>query len=142
MKIASCSEILRKLYTTKFFPSPDMVAEVHWATKSETFHMKNDEKFLNREEGVDIIPAWSVGLMMSALPTSISVCATPDPLEAEEYKLSITPAKEGDLSKVQYVLYDSNDVFLESEALELTEAIIKMIESLDEDGWFDEPFVS
>lgn len=40
MKIASSSETLRNLYHTKFFPSPDMVAEVHWATKAETFHME------------------------------------------------------------------------------------------------------
>lgn len=138
MKIASCSETLRKLYTTKFFPSPDMVAEVHWATKAETFHMKNDEKFLQKEDGVDIVPAWSVGLMMSALPNSISVCEPDDPLEAVEYQLHIFPAKSGDISRVAYINFD-DELYCDTMADELTEAIVKMIDFMDESGEYNAP---
>lgn len=136
MKIASCSETLRNLYHTKFFPSPDMVAEVHWATKTETFHMKNDEKFLQKEEGVDIVPAWSVGLMMSALPNSISVCESDDPLEAVEYQLHIFPAKSGEFSRVAYINCD-DELYCDTMADELTEALVKMIAFMDESGEYD-----
>lgn len=138
MKIASCSEILRKLYTTKFFPSPDMVAEVHWATKAETFHMKHDEKFLQKEDGVDIVPAWSVGLMMSALPNTISVCEDDDPLEAIEYKLHIFPAKSGEISRVAYVNADGG-LYCDTIADELVDAVLKMIAFMDESGEYDAP---
>lgn len=136
MKIASSSETLCNLYHTKFFPSPDMVAEVHWATKAETFHMKNDEKFLQKEDGVDIVPAWSVGLMMSALPNSISVCESDDPLEAVEYQLHIFPAKSGEISRVAYINCD-DELYCDTIADELTEALIKMIVFMAESGEYD-----
>lgn len=136
MKIASSSETLRNLYHTKFFPSPDMVAEVHWATKAETFHMKNDEKFLQKEDGVDIVPAWSVGLMISALPNSISVCESDDPLEAVEYQLHIFPATSGEISRVAYINCD-DELYCDTIADELTEALIKMIVFMAESGEYD-----
>lgn len=138
MKIASCSEALRKLYRTKFFPSPDMVAEVHWATKTETFHMKNDEKFLQKEDGVDIVPAWSLGLMISALPRVVSVCESDDPLEAVDYELHIYPAKPGEVSRVAYI--NSNDeIYSDTIDFELVDAVLRMIMFMEESGEYDEP---
>ena len=138
MKIASCSETLRKLYTNKYFPAPDMVAEVHWATKAETFHMKDDEKFLQKEEGVDIVPAWSLGLMISALPRIVSVCESNDPLESVDYKLCIYPANLGEVSRVAYVNSD-NELYYDTIEFELVDAVLRMIAIMDESGEYEEP---
>lgn len=131
MKPASCSETLRKLYTTKSFPSPDMVAEVHWAYKTETFHMKADEKFLQREEGVDIIPAWSLSALLNALPSSLSIREDEDCLDSVEYKLSVSPGNSGEISTVSYVDAE-NILFCETMAEELVDAVVNMIELLDD----------
>lgn len=138
MKIASCSETLRKLYNTKFFPSPDMMAELHWSTKAETFHMKYEEKFLQKEEGVDIVPAWSLGLMISALPRIVSVCESDDPLESVDYELHLYPAKPGEISRVAYVDAEGG-LYYETIADELVDAVLKMIVLMDETGEYDEP---
>lgn len=138
MKIASSSETLRKLYTNKYFPAPDMVAEVHWASKAETFHMKDDEKFLQKEEGVDIVPAWSLGLMISALPRIVSVCESNDPLESVDYKLYIYSANLGEVSRVAYVNSD-NELYYDTIEFELVDAVLRMIAIMDESGEYDEP---
>lgn len=138
MKIASSSETLRKLYTNKYFPAPDMVAEVHWASKAETFHMKDDEKFLQKEEGVDIVPAWSLGLMISALPRIVSVCESNDPLESVDYKLCIYSANLGEVSRVAYVNSD-NELYYDTIEFELVDAVLRMIAIMDESGEYDEP---
>ena len=138
MKIASSSETLRNLYHTKFFPSPDMVAEVHWATKAETFHMKDDEKFLQKEEGVDIVPAWSLGLMISALPRIVSVCESDDPLEAVDYELRLYPAKPGEVSRVAYI-NSSEEICYDTIDFELVDAVLRMIVTMEETGEYDEP---
>ena len=138
MKIASSSETLRKLYTNKYFPAPEMVAEVHWASKAETFHMKDDEKFLQKEEGVDIVPAWSLGLMISALPRIVSVCESNDPLESVDYKLCIYSANLGEVSRVAYVNSD-NELYYDTIEFELVDAVLRMIAIMDESGEYDEP---
>ena len=138
MKIASSSETLRKLYTNKYFPAPDMVAEVHWAAKAETFHMMDDEKFLQKEEGVDIVPAWSLGLMISALPRIVSVCESNDPLESVDYKLCIYSANLGEVSRVAYVNSD-NELYYDTIEFELVDAVLRMIAIMDESGEYDEP---
>lgn len=138
MKIASSSETLRKLYTNKYFPAPDMVAEVHWASKAETFHMKDDEKFLQKEEGVDIVPAWSLGLMISALPRIVSICESNDPLESVDYKLCIYSANLGEVSRVAYVNSD-NELYYDTIEFELVDAVLRMIAIMDESGEYDEP---
>lgn len=139
MKIASCSEKLRKLYTTKFFPSPDMVAEVHWATKTETFHMKNDEKFLDKEEGVDIVPAWSLPLLISAIPKSIIECDEEDNDYEIEYNLQIIPGDAGAFSYIRYITIDGKQIENETKSLHLVDAIVEMISILGKEGWYDEP---
>ena len=138
MKIASCSETLRTLCTNQYFPAPDMVAEVHWASKAETFHMKDDEKFLQKEEGVDIVPAWSLGLMISALPRVVSVCESDDPLETVDYELRIYPAKPGEVSRVAYI-NSEEEICYDTIGFELVDAVLRMIVTMDESGEYNEP---
>lgn len=136
MKIASCSETLRILYRTKFFPSPDMVAEVHWATKAETFHMKDDEKFLHKEEGVDIVPAWSLAKMIEALPNTVAEYVEDDFESDVEYKLHLCPGGESSLSYVYYADYDGEKLY-EFSAQELMDAIFDMILQLNKIGYYE-----
>ena len=130
---------LKRLYD---FPEPDLVMQYFWASDTHPYHMKSDEKLLHKYEDVDIVPAWSLGRLIEALPCEMCVFINEDELETVQYELQILPVGEGMLGRdghmayVRYAVYDGSEILYETKALELVDALYEMIMKLHENGWY------
>lgn len=142
MKLASDHKQAVQLKCLYDFPEPDMIIQFFWASDTHPYHMKSDEKLLHKYEDVDIVPAWSLGRLIEALPCEIDVFNDDDELEAVVYELQIHPVGEGmlgsdgDLATVRYAFYDGSEILYETKALELVDALYEMIMKLHENGWY------
>lgn len=126
-----------ELKRLKDFPKPDLVMEFFWAAENHPVHMKQDEKTIRSHEDVDIIPAWSLGKLIEALPGSISYCESDEEDYVQlTYNLHICPEGDGKMAEVKYVLFDNTKVLFETEALDLIDAIFRMIMKLNDLGWY------
>ena len=131
---------LKRLYD---FPEPDLVMQFFWASDTHPYHMKSDEKLLHQYEDVDIVPAWSLGRLIEGLPCEIDEFIDEDEVESVEYDLQIVPVGEGmlgcdgQLAIVRYAFYDGSKILYETEAIELVDALYKMIMKLHENGWYN-----
>ena len=138
MKQASDDKQAFELRKLKHFPEPDLIIEYYWATRSCTYHMKNDEKLLDKDEGVDYVPGWSLGKMIEGLPPDI-MCSEDDELEdVDTYELFIIPPSDVKLAEVRYQQYIDEKLLYQTEATELADAVFKMIMKLKDLGYYDD----
>ena len=93
MKQASDIKQCQSLGALKNFPEPDLIIEYFWASDSHPYHLKSDEKFLAKDEGVDYIPAWSLGKMIEGLPADLFISDNDevDENSVDTYELVIEP---------------------------------------------------
>jgi len=136
MRISCTHKQSDKLRLIKKFPPADLVMEYYWVAKDHTVHMKGDRKFLKSYDGVDIIPAWSLPLMIEALPKEMFY--TEDGESDTCYNLHILPGSPLHYSEVKYIQDEGTDVLYSTQGLELVDAVFEMIMKLNEMGWFDE----
>ena len=119
MKQASDDKQSLELKQLSNFPQPDLLMEYFWAVDVHPYHMVNDKKLISREEGVDFIPAWSLGRMIEGLPGVIEHSGTDSIEEDLTFDLQLSPQCGGKLAQVRYILPDGSKILFETEAIEL-----------------------
>lgn len=137
MKLVSDHRQSQELRRLKEFPESDMVMEFFWASDHHPYHLSTDEKFIQHDEDVDIIPAWSLGCMIGSLPPTISYIEEDNIDEQIQYDLQINPDSDGNVSYVRYTTSDNSLVLLETKALTLLDAVFAMIMKLKEWDWYE-----
>ncbi|MBP5327150.1 MAG: hypothetical protein J6Y98_04480 [Bacteroidales bacterium] len=138
MKQATDYKQACELSKLRNFQEPDMVMEHFWATPNHyPLHLKCDERHIQYDEDIDIVPTWSLGKLIEGLPGSITVADEEDDLIAIEYDLHICPDK--DFAIVNYVTCDNSETLFETSGLNLVDAVYKMIMKLKDWGWYNEP---
>ncbi len=139
MKQASDIKQCQSLRALKNFPDPDLIIEYFWASDSHPYHLKSDEKFLIKDEDVDYLPAWSLGKMIEGLPADLFICDNDevDENSVDTYELIIEPPSSGKLAMVKYQLSCDEKVLYATEAIELSDAVFKMIMKLKDEGFYE-----
>ena len=139
MKQASDINQCQSLRALKNFPEPDLIIEYFWASDSHPYHLKSDEKFLAKDEGVDYIPAWSLGKMIEGLPADLFISDNDevDENSVDTYELVIEPPSSDKLAVVKYQLCCDEKVIYMTEAIELLDAVFKMIMKLKDEGFYE-----
>jgi hypothetical protein len=139
MKQASDIKQCQSLGALKNFPEPDLIIEYFWASDSHPYHLKSDEKFLAKDEGVDYIPAWSLGKMIEGLPADLLISEDLDEDEdGDTYELFLAPPSDVKLAEVAYKHCVEDKYLYKTEATELVDAIFKMIMKLNEQGYYND----
>lgn len=138
MKQASDDKQAFELRKLKHFPEPDLIIEYYWATRSCTYHMKNDEKLLDKDEGVDYVPGWSLGKMIESLPPDIIISEDDEDEDGDTYELVLAPASDIKLAEVKYQHCVEEKFIYQTEALELADAAFKMIMKLKDLGYYND----
>ena len=139
MKQASDDKQSLELKQLSNFPQPDLLMEYFWAVDVHPYHMVNDKKLISREEGVDFIPAWSLGRMIEGLPGVIEHSGTDSIEEDLTFDLQLSPQCGGKLAQVRYILPDGCKILFETEAIELLDAVFDMIMKLKDIEWYEDP---
>jgi hypothetical protein len=137
MKQGSDNKQSLELRVLKNFPDPDLLMEYFWASKNNPFHMIEDEKLLDKDKDVDYLPAWSLGKMIEGLPADLMFCEDDDDEGGDTYELFFAAPSGIKLAEVFYKNSSKGDVIYKTEALELVDAVFKMIMKLKEEGWYE-----
>lgn len=138
MKQASDIKQCQSLRALKKFPEPDLIIEYFWASDSHPYHLKSDEKFLIKDEGVDYLPAWSLGKMIEGLPADLLISEELDEDEdGDTYELLLSPPSNVKLAEVAYKHCVEDKYIYKTEAIELVDAVFKMIMKLKDEGFYE-----
>ena len=138
MKQASDIKQCESLRALKKFLEPDLVIEYFWASDSHPYHLKSDEKFLIKDEGVDYLPSWSLGKMIEGLPADLLISEELDEDEdGDTYELLLSPPSNVKLAEVAYKHCVEDKHIYKTEAIELVDAVFKMIMKLKDEGFHE-----
>lgn len=138
MKQASDIKQCESLRAFKKFPEPDLVIEYFWASDSHPYHLKSDVKFLIKDEGVDYLPSWSLGKMIEGLPADLLISEELDEDEdGDTYELLLSPPSNVKLAEVAYKHCVEDKYIYKTEAIELVDAVFKMIMKLKDEGFYE-----